>query len=211
MFSEERLSVILIRMLAGLIVACVPVTTAAQDTSRSTFSSLLEKVQMLRGANGERIKPARCDDNYIAPEPTVPTPDIAGVEFSVNFSSVVITWEILSGLEDNAKDFTEIWRVGPFRLLADGSYPAMSICTDLAGDPLVNFVEPVNNVVDLLGAPLPTPAVRLIDESKGYIAGDSDIDQGAGYVYWLRFMGTDGIPTAWHSANGTLVRGLFSS
>ena len=35
--------------------------------------------------------------------------------------------------------------------------------------------------------------------------------QGAGYVYWLRFMGTDGIPTAWHSANGTLVRGLFSS
>jgi hypothetical protein len=92
MFSGERPSAILIRMLACLIIACVPVTTAAQNTTRSTFNSLLEKVQMLRGATGERIKPVRCDDNYIAPEPTVPTPDIAGVKFSVNVESVVIRW-----------------------------------------------------------------------------------------------------------------------
>ena len=59
----------------------------------------------------------------------VDTPDISGVQFSVNVIGVVITWAILSGRTDNAKNYTEIWRVGPVDSLADDSYPPMAIGT----------------------------------------------------------------------------------
>ena len=140
------------------------------------------------------------------PGPTqgpVPTPDISAVEFSVNTRGVIITWGVLEGAFANALNYTEIWRVGPFTALADGSYPPMNIGQDGDGNPSASWVDPVN-ALDDQGAPLPNPELYLSGVTLGYIYGEA-LEPGQSYVYFLRFMGADGVPTAWHSLTGTQV------
>lgn len=134
---------------------------------------------------------------------SVPTPDLVGAQFSVNLNGVVITWSPYSGLQDNAISYTEIWRVGPFEPLADDSYPPMTIGTTTQGENFVDWVNPAT-ALDDLGNPMPQPQVELSGVTPGYIYGES-LEQDKSYVYFLRFVGTDGAATAWHSISGTRV------
>lgn len=174
---------------------------------RSVTVRELQNAGVLEAAPGAGLKMADKLEEAIDPTPEGEVVqgvlrDIEGVEFSVNVTGVVITWAAVLGIDYNEIAYTQIWRSGPFDLI-NGDYPAMAIAVDGSGGATVAWLDPAN-ALDENGQPLPTPTVALAGVANGFIYGEP-LELGRSYQYFLRFVGTDGTPSAWHSINGSRV------
>lgn len=144
---------------------------------------------------------------------------MTNVTFVSTAAGVIITWDQVTGVNNNAIAFVEIWKAeveawqfhnGPTD--EEWYFPALEITLDGAGLPILSFVNPAY-ALDPEGNVLAVPTIALHATTLGSIYGDP-VGTGKEYVYWLRYrgvsQGTAGFEySAFHEPFGTLVVGFF--